>query len=340
MKRILNEFKNSNIKIKSSIKLKEYIDFCISNNEKNHTSFSTEHHHILPKAKDCFPEFLNLKIHTWNGSYLSYENHFIAHSLLAEAVDNKSVQYSFIMLSNMSENTDTELYALLKKKASTNHSKFQMEVGEDGLTNAKRAGLKISKTRNSREWKEGAGLKAIERQKETKLSQEWKERVGNEAIRKTKEMNSEIEENGNTKARNTALKAAKTCRTIIDDNGLSIKENMIINFKEAMRPKQAITSKKMAISRSKVDDNGLSSFDKGAKKGGETKREKGRHFVLFDGEDKIVEANICLRDLGKLHSSLKNSSKENPIGSTKRSNMALKKFNKEYLKGYYSKEII
>jgi hypothetical protein len=41
-----------------------------------------EEHHILPKANDMFPEYKNLKDHTWNSVYLNARQHYIAHWLL------------------------------------------------------------------------------------------------------------------------------------------------------------------------------------------------------------------------------------------------------------------
>jgi hypothetical protein len=41
-----------------------------------------EEHHILPKADDMFPEYIDLKEHRWNGVYLTPRQHYIAHWLL------------------------------------------------------------------------------------------------------------------------------------------------------------------------------------------------------------------------------------------------------------------
>lgn len=55
--KILQEFINSDIKIKSIEKLKIYIDYCINNNQGNRILNKkglsrTSHHHILPKVRD------------------------------------------------------------------------------------------------------------------------------------------------------------------------------------------------------------------------------------------------------------------------------------------------
>jgi len=114
---------------------------------------------------------------------------------------------------------------------------------------------------------------------------------------------------------------------------------MTMNHQKAMKPKQKEVSLKMAKTRHIVKDSGLTSFQEGAEKGGITKRAKGRHFMVFNSNDDVINNEIYLRDLNLISAGLKNSSKEKPIGSTTQSRNMLKKCNKEYLIGYYVKEI-
>ena len=84
--KILQEFLDSDVIIKSTTKLEEYIDFCIYNNQKAKIKSKTEYHHILPKA--LFEEYSKLSSHLWNGTHLLFEDHYIAHSMLAEALNS------------------------------------------------------------------------------------------------------------------------------------------------------------------------------------------------------------------------------------------------------------
>jgi hypothetical protein len=101
---ILNEFLNSNLQIHDKNKLVEYIDFCIANNDT--TSNKTERHHILPKGKTLFPQFKCFKSNKWNLSILSYENHYKAHSLLAEAIKEPAITYAWHSMNSVNINND------------------------------------------------------------------------------------------------------------------------------------------------------------------------------------------------------------------------------------------
>ncbi len=92
---IFDEFVNSGITIKSKKLLKQYIDYCLSNNKNVRIPGVTEHHHILPKSKTLFAEFSNLRKNPWNGSHLTFRDHYIAHAMLVEAVDNESIIYAW-----------------------------------------------------------------------------------------------------------------------------------------------------------------------------------------------------------------------------------------------------
>lgn len=50
----------------------------------------TETHHILPRAKEMFPEYDKLNKHPWNGIKLTLREHYIAHLLLYKTFKNQS----------------------------------------------------------------------------------------------------------------------------------------------------------------------------------------------------------------------------------------------------------
>lgn len=59
-----------------------YINACIVKNEFLNSDEYTESHHICPKANDLFPEYNDLKIHTWNSVRLTAHQHIYAHIIL------------------------------------------------------------------------------------------------------------------------------------------------------------------------------------------------------------------------------------------------------------------
>ena len=91
--KILQEFLNSNLKIKSQIKLEEYIDYCIINRQVSKIKYKTELHHILPKS--LFPKNKDIRKNRWNGSHLLFEHHYIAHSILIDAISSSPMFYAW-----------------------------------------------------------------------------------------------------------------------------------------------------------------------------------------------------------------------------------------------------
>lgn len=89
-----NLFKDT-VYIKNEGILKEYINFCIINNDNN---IEGENHHILPES--IFPEYKDFRIYDNNKTRLSYVNHLKAHYLLTLAIDNDEMFYAFNMMNN------------------------------------------------------------------------------------------------------------------------------------------------------------------------------------------------------------------------------------------------
>lgn len=89
---IVEEF-ISRCDVKCKQKLNEYVDFCLHNNKHNHVKFSTERHHVLPKS--IFPEYRNMYENKWNIVILTYEDHYIAHSILIDAINDSGMIYAW-----------------------------------------------------------------------------------------------------------------------------------------------------------------------------------------------------------------------------------------------------
>lgn len=149
--KILQEFLNSDIKIKSQQKLEEYIDYCMVNNQKEHTKSKTAQHHILPKS--LFKDFKDLKYNTWNGTFLKHSKHYKAHFLLTEAIDNRSMLSAFTAMHNrdikssrITENDliTEEIYQIKVEDCYKKHSKFLRDNADKyGWKQAKTATKKI-----------------------------------------------------------------------------------------------------------------------------------------------------------------------------------------------------
>ena len=131
MKITIENFRH--LKIKSEDKLKEYLSLCIKENKKEKIKYQTELHHILPNA--LFPKFSNLKNNPWNGAHLLYKDHYIAHTLLAEALEEHSAIIAWWCMNSLGKRAthtnnsklllDAERYDLLKNKACISLSEYK-----------------------------------------------------------------------------------------------------------------------------------------------------------------------------------------------------------------------
>lgn len=178
MKELILE-KLSTLSIINEFKLLAYIDFCLTNNIGHNIVGATELHHILPKAKSLFPEFKDLKTNNWNGSYLTYENHYIAHSLLAEACNDRSILYAWHRTKISNDSNDLILsakrYRELKerhlhvvKQTSSNANKNKVDVKFNGKV------IKIDKT--DERYISG---ELVSHHKGKKLSEDVKKKISN-----------------------------------------------------------------------------------------------------------------------------------------------------------------
>jgi len=117
MKDFITE-KLQSLNVLNNDKLIEYIEFCITKDCKERIQGETELHHILPKGKTLFPEYKDLKEYKWNGVHLKYSDHYIAHSLLAEAVNDRGVIYAWnrMRISNSGFELSSKIYESLRKR--------------------------------------------------------------------------------------------------------------------------------------------------------------------------------------------------------------------------------
>ena len=114
--------------------LDEYIEFCIINSNKDDYDCV---HHIIHKAKSLFPQYKNLKNNSWNASYLSYKNHFIAHWLLLKAIKEKSISFAFFSMKNKDlvngriDKDTIEMYASEYEEFYKDHKEMLKDLSRD-----------------------------------------------------------------------------------------------------------------------------------------------------------------------------------------------------------------
>lgn len=97
--KLLQEFKsNSKVKIKSEESLQEYINYCLNKKLKSRIQGKSELHHILPKS--LFSGYKNLKTNAFNGSHLYYKDHYYAHYLLTEAINDYGMLQAFCSMNH------------------------------------------------------------------------------------------------------------------------------------------------------------------------------------------------------------------------------------------------
>jgi len=221
--KILQEFLNSDIKIISQEKLEQYIEYCIYKNQNNkikdENGYSkTSYHHILPQA--LFPEYKKLKENPWNGSHLLYNDHYYAHWLLTEAIDDYGQLSAFCKMHNSdvklgridkSELMSPEIFSLKMEKRNkeiSNRNKIRAANGTlfggwnynkkiaaekrrrtllNNPSIQQKINLSHSKTKSSDEWKNTIGKEASRKQKETKNTNEWKHKKEPIRVEKFKE---------------------------------------------------------------------------------------------------------------------------------------------------------
>jgi len=274
--KILSEFKNSNVKIISIDRLKEYIHFCLDKDQgyrvKNSEGYSLiSYHHILPRA--LFEQYKNLKENPWNGTYLLYADHYYVHWLLTEAINDYGQLSAFCAMHNRDLKSgrinESDLIPLdeFQKKMKLRNEKISKWYKENPykVKEAKKRQIKTcSKIKDngktiyqengekySRWYKENPDKvkEIVKKHKETKRSKEWKETIGKEAIEKHKQWfknnPDKVKENGEKISRwfkNNPDKVKE--RSIKHKKTISSKEWQETVGKEAVRKQKETTSSK------------------------------------------------------------------------------------------------
>ena len=105
--------------------LNRYITFirqCQLQNLMNDTCL--EKHHICPKAKDMFPEYMSLSENKWNRADLTLRQHFLSHIMLWKAFPHSRSQMyaAYAMKNKNGMKLNSRIYCILKEDFRKNRS--------------------------------------------------------------------------------------------------------------------------------------------------------------------------------------------------------------------------
>lgn len=115
--------------------------------EKFSNTGGTVRHHILPRAKDMWPEFSDLKENPWNESLLTNRQHFVAHWILWKALGGSQTFAFYAMKNKENQRLSSKIYENLKKEGIEEMLIKRTTPNEHGVTSYEIGGKKSAQTR-------------------------------------------------------------------------------------------------------------------------------------------------------------------------------------------------
>jgi len=302
--KILQKFLASSIKIKSQRKLIQYINYCIEKNQEK-IKGKTSHHHILPKAKSCFPEYSNLKEHPWNGTHLKHSDHYHAHWMLTEAIDNYSQLSAFTRM-----HTQDIAKKKIKKEDLIAPEEFQKKMENRSIKHSKMLSEIVYKDGRKFSKAQIGAIKGASKRKESYINKEGMKTTSYQEGHK---------------------KMAKTRRKIFQlENGEHSSIQKEITKKSEITKDKEITLINGEISTIRKEHD---------KKVAITKLKQSKFFnVLRKGD--VIYSNLSTKDVKVISEALLKTSSSKPLGFSKRSRVSLNIKKKLNLVGLYIGEII
>ena len=96
-----------------------YYNFvCLLHNRNDNNpaqNCETHRHHILPKAKDMYPEYKDFLTYSWNQLDCSLREHYIMHKMLAKIFPKSSQSRCYFYMSNTLGKKTSKHYELTKR---------------------------------------------------------------------------------------------------------------------------------------------------------------------------------------------------------------------------------
>ncbi len=306
----------STLDVTAASKLKQYIQFCTENNKNERIKGKTSHHHILPRS--LFEQYSNLKEHPWNGTHLLYADHYYAHWLFTEAINDYGQMEAFCKM----HNCDIKLGRITENELISSVD-FQI-IMEKTIK-------KSSELRLSTEWKETIGKEKIRKMVETKSSEEWKNTIGKlskikQVISLSRTMNSDIwkETTGADKIRKQ--KETKSSKKWKNTVGIeqSEKHKNTVNSEEWKNTVGIEQTRKARETKKKNNSN-----ERGGKKCSETKNSKtwkdtiGKNAI--SKHKNTINSNEWKNDIGKEQTRKRLATMQTVQSKTKRYDMRVTK---------------
>lgn len=107
----------------------KFIEWCLDNPPDGYA----EVHHICPKARDMFPEYVDLDNYRWNAVSLSARQHIVAHILLWKSYTNHSQTAAVHYMLNV-QNSETN-WGKLRKIPTAIHTRYTAKIREEFYKN-------------------------------------------------------------------------------------------------------------------------------------------------------------------------------------------------------------
>jgi len=282
-------------------KIQQYIDFC-NDNAVSKIKGKTSHHHILPKK--LFPEYSNLNENPWNGVHLLYSDHYYAHWLLSEAVDNYTILSAFCSMHNKDLKNGR-----IEEKDLIRADEFQKKMEE---RSRKHSILLHSLQKNGKSVATNNALKAAKTMKEVQDDGMTIYEKANIKQHKTKFENKVYKD--------VTKKMIETKRNDIDDFGINGLQRHALKAAKTMK---------------EVQDDGMTIYEKAIEKRLKTvyKNQKKYNIVHIDGS--IYKENLFMKEIKEISAALPKTNKEKFLGNNSYSLGALKRNKSEHLFGLY-----
>ena len=325
--KILNELGKINC-IKDWDRLNEYVEFCLSNHRSVKIPSQTSSHHILPRAKTLpFRQFEDLNTHKWNLSELSYYDHYMAHYILAQALDHLAVLHSFVAMHNKDlklgrlsrdELIDPETYNQIFLDRNKKISSKRMElISVNGETMTKAKWQNLTRTLSTEAGKKMSDIMIG--------SNNIIHKPG--VLDRVRETKSTTIIDGKSLDRIGAERAAQTMKKVITlANGVDT-----TTYKEASKKHSATLNKQF------VDNTGNETTlaQKYGKERSIRMRQQGKWYVLLNIFDASVSQRLSAMEIRSISPGLEKCTKDNYLGKSKFGQNALTKKGKASLIGLY-----
>jgi len=200
-------------------------------------------------------------------------------------------------------------------------------------------GKKVSKTKQSKEWKETIGKEIYKKQSEIRGSKEWKETIGKETNKKHREtVNSKEWKETIGKEASKKQSKTKNSKEWKETVGYKVIEKLKNTYKKKGKQWLKIrTQKGVKTYKEKKDviqENGLTFCENVEKKKRITLMKK-RSYDVYNHNDVLIYKDLLQIDILSINQGLLKTNKNKRLGNNFQGKRALNENNKLHMKGWY-----